>query len=288
VASIVRRRGSVIWTVFFRDENGKQHCRSTKATNKRQAQRIADGYERARIGVAQAVGLKGSKARTKPDHDANEIMRRYVVGWKKLFKQAESGKSWAVHQLVWSVCAGVELLQQIEKSNDQELIKVLRYFARFRSNWPVMKSPHPKFDCDRKEMTEIFRNIELGENLPFLLGKEARSKHDKLAEIVIDLISKVGVIARLYEIYNDRDWLFVGKRQRLPSWAKGAVELPPLTKETADLWWKYVRLLFDKKFPNPSEDPTFKTIVRKKGSPGVINSAVRDQVRQKIHSLARK
>ncbi|HKB89435.1 MAG TPA: hypothetical protein VKC60_02835 [Opitutaceae bacterium] len=151
-----------------------------------------------------------------------------------------------------------------------------------------MRSPHPSFDLSDKETAQILQNIQLGENLPFLLGKEARTKHDKFTEIVIDLISQVQSVARTYQVYNDPKCLFVGKRKRLPRWAKGAARLRPLRKESADLWWPYVRILFHKKFPNPNEDPTLRAIVKKKGSPGVINSAIRDQVRQKIRSLARK
>jgi integrase len=47
MASIVRRRGSKLWTAFFRDQNGKQHCRSTEETNKKRAQKIADEWEAA-------------------------------------------------------------------------------------------------------------------------------------------------------------------------------------------------------------------------------------------------
>ena len=31
MASIVRRRGAKVWTAFYRDAHGKQHCRSTGA-----------------------------------------------------------------------------------------------------------------------------------------------------------------------------------------------------------------------------------------------------------------
>jgi integrase len=47
MASIVRRRGSAIWTCFFRDENGRQHCRSTETTDRKIAQRLAEEFEAA-------------------------------------------------------------------------------------------------------------------------------------------------------------------------------------------------------------------------------------------------
>src|ERR1700752_5232308 len=47
MASITRRRGSKIWTAFFRDEHGRQHCLSTATDDKRQAVLIAQEYEKA-------------------------------------------------------------------------------------------------------------------------------------------------------------------------------------------------------------------------------------------------
>jgi hypothetical protein len=47
MASIIRRRGSAIWTAFFRDHNGRQHCISTKETDKRLAMAIANEWEKA-------------------------------------------------------------------------------------------------------------------------------------------------------------------------------------------------------------------------------------------------
>jgi integrase len=47
MASIIRRRGSPIWTAFFRDHTGRQHCISTKETDKRLALAIANEWEKA-------------------------------------------------------------------------------------------------------------------------------------------------------------------------------------------------------------------------------------------------
>jgi integrase len=47
MASIQRRRGSGIWTAFFRDQDGRQHCRSTETTERKLAQKIADSFEAA-------------------------------------------------------------------------------------------------------------------------------------------------------------------------------------------------------------------------------------------------
>jgi integrase len=47
MATVIRRRGSPIWTAFFRDHTGRQHCISTKETDKRLALAIAAEWEKA-------------------------------------------------------------------------------------------------------------------------------------------------------------------------------------------------------------------------------------------------
>jgi integrase len=47
MASITRHPQSQFWTACFRDSNGRQRRISTKATDKKQAQRIADEFEKA-------------------------------------------------------------------------------------------------------------------------------------------------------------------------------------------------------------------------------------------------
>jgi integrase len=45
MAAIIRRRSSRIWSAFYRDYAGKQHCRSTRSTDRKLAQKIADEFE---------------------------------------------------------------------------------------------------------------------------------------------------------------------------------------------------------------------------------------------------
>jgi integrase len=45
MAAIIRRRGSRIWSAFYRDYTGKQHCRSTRSTDRKLAQKIANEFE---------------------------------------------------------------------------------------------------------------------------------------------------------------------------------------------------------------------------------------------------
>ena len=45
MAAIARRRSSHIWTAFYRDHTGRQHCRSTHCTDRKLAQKIANEFE---------------------------------------------------------------------------------------------------------------------------------------------------------------------------------------------------------------------------------------------------
>jgi hypothetical protein len=47
MASIWKRSNSQYFTACFRDQNGNQRRASTKETNRKQAQKIADEYEKA-------------------------------------------------------------------------------------------------------------------------------------------------------------------------------------------------------------------------------------------------
>jgi integrase len=85
MASIVRRRGAKVWTAFYRDVHGKQHCRSTGAHDRKQAQKIADQYEDA----ASAQQTLRQAARVLADMQTlvggeqlgKTSLRAYVTGW---------------------------------------------------------------------------------------------------------------------------------------------------------------------------------------------------------------
>ncbi len=47
MASIMRRRGAKVWTAYYRDAKGIQHCRSTYLVDKKDAQKVAEAYENA-------------------------------------------------------------------------------------------------------------------------------------------------------------------------------------------------------------------------------------------------
>jgi integrase len=85
VASILRRRGSKIWTAFYRDVHRRQHCRSTGATNKKAAQKIADAYEAAAAAKQTlrqvARVLDDMRALVGGERTAPVSLRSYATNW---------------------------------------------------------------------------------------------------------------------------------------------------------------------------------------------------------------
>jgi integrase len=90
MASIIRRRGSPIWTAFFRDHNGRQHCVSTKTTDKRLAIAIANEWEKAAwekrsMRQTQRV-IDRLHELTSGERIARLSLREYTTAWLKTKK----------------------------------------------------------------------------------------------------------------------------------------------------------------------------------------------------------
>jgi integrase len=94
MASIVRRRGSAIWTCFFRDENGRQHCRSTETADRKTAQRLAQEFEAAAqkkrtLRQLQRV-LDQMHELVSGEHVPRRSLRAFALEWLQL-KEPETG-----------------------------------------------------------------------------------------------------------------------------------------------------------------------------------------------------
>src|SRR5260370_12097768 len=88
MATIIRRRGSAIWTAFYRDENGRLHCRSTKEVNRKKANEIALQYEKASrskrtLRQVMRVISDMHKLVGGADEMATVTVRRHVESWLK-------------------------------------------------------------------------------------------------------------------------------------------------------------------------------------------------------------
>jgi integrase len=102
MASINRRRGSDIWTAFFRDENGRQHCRSTETTDRKLAQYIADQYE---AGAQKKRTLRQLQRVLDEFHElvngeavGRTSMRAFALEWLELRKAAIAPRTWKFYQ----------------------------------------------------------------------------------------------------------------------------------------------------------------------------------------------
>ena len=58
MSSLIRKSTSKYWTAAFRDSDGKQQRRSTKETDKKRAQAIADQLEHAAQGKKNLARLR--------------------------------------------------------------------------------------------------------------------------------------------------------------------------------------------------------------------------------------
>ena len=88
MATIIRRRGSRIWTAFFRDETGRLHCRSTKKTDRKEARKVADQYEdiaRNKRTLEQIIRVIGDLHRQTGGKGelATITVRQHVESWLK-------------------------------------------------------------------------------------------------------------------------------------------------------------------------------------------------------------
>ena len=125
MASIVRRRGAKVWTAFYRDTHGKQHCRSTGARDKKQAQKIADQYELAASSQQTlrqvARVLADMRALTGSEQTATASLRTYVEGWL-VGKQAETAP--ATHHFYVQSCG--KLLKFLGEAADHDITLVTK------------------------------------------------------------------------------------------------------------------------------------------------------------------
>jgi integrase len=125
MASIVRRRGAKVWTAFYRDIRGKQHCRSTGAHDRKQAQKIADQYETA----ASAQQTLRQAARVLADMQclvggeqlARTSLRAHVIGWLA-GKQAETKP--ATHYFYSQSCG--KLLKFLGEAADNDVALITK------------------------------------------------------------------------------------------------------------------------------------------------------------------
>jgi integrase len=85
MAIVVKYPTSRYWVAAFRDSSGRQHRRTTRETNRKRAQAIADKYERISKGKGDAQRVRQVMNEFFRDHYGEEIplssIRQYVLEW---------------------------------------------------------------------------------------------------------------------------------------------------------------------------------------------------------------
>src|SRR5260370_14925020 len=174
-------------------------------------------------------------------------------------------------------------------SGDAETLKEVQQHARGETQWPILKSPHPEFDIDEKR---IFELLELGGDLDFVVGPEARARHDLFAQLTLELLQHVNNAVWFYRATDPGKGLgsdkILRKRKQQPNWVCEAASFPPLSKDSAPMYWKIIAKLFEQRWPELSKNTELLKLTGEKGSEARIKSKLKERIRQKLTSLAPK
>ena len=103
MASIKRRRGAKIWTAYYRDAHGIQHCRSTYLDDKKAAQRVADEYEsasREKQSLRQINRVLSEMRALAGSQQASVTLRAYTLSWLAEKKPEVAAATYAFYSQV--------------------------------------------------------------------------------------------------------------------------------------------------------------------------------------------
>ena len=91
MASVIRYPSGRYWIAAFRDSSGRQHRRTTRETDRKRAQTVADQYERAAKG-------KGHPQRVR--QILSEFLRDHFAGGEELpfSSVSDYSKAWLPHE----------------------------------------------------------------------------------------------------------------------------------------------------------------------------------------------
>jgi integrase len=99
MASLIRQPTSKYWTAAFRDSEGKQQRRSTKETNKKRAQAVADQLERAAQSKGSLARLRRTFAEFCREHFGSEASTMSVAEYtQQWLRRREAETSPATHR----------------------------------------------------------------------------------------------------------------------------------------------------------------------------------------------
>ena len=142
--------------------------------------------------------------------------------------------------------------------------------------WPVLKSPHPGFDCDHQQFLEALR---IGEDFPFTIGAEARwTARDPIGKWALHLCQEI-------EIMQDGHYV----NEESAPWEHKLEKLAPFSGETWEDWWEVAKGLLLHDYIDVVDIPELNKTVRAKNdrkSRGRIRKRIMQALKDKFKSMA--
>jgi integrase len=141
MASINRRRGSAIWTAFFRDQDGRQHCRSTQSVNRKLAQKIADQYEAAgrnKRTLRQLAKVLAQMHELVNGESVERVsLRAFITEWLELRKPQIAPRTWDSYR-----DRAHKLLRELGERADQPIAQITkRDLVGYRNTLALQLAP---------------------------------------------------------------------------------------------------------------------------------------------------
>ena len=219
-------------------------------------------------------------------NDALYLKARKILGL--LWELSDAGDNGALLKIAKTLLPNISALNK--KLSVQP--DALDLWPKSLPSWPVMKSPHPSFDCDH---VDLLKNLKVGEGFPMRFDKGARWENNLITKWAIHLIE---------EIEYCRGWLC--DYPDLPDTVREQLsKLQKLSLETWLAWWDaakellehcYVDLATIPELQNWSISPKArsKNMDVRRGTakskdemkPGKIRARINEALKQKFKTLA--
>jgi integrase len=141
VASLQKRARSPYWFAFYRDADGKAFCKSTKATNKKEAQRVADAMEAGAKRLKNARHLKETFRAILKDAFGLEArpmsLKAYAAAWLGVKRNEVSPSTYSAYRHVTG-----SLIRFLGPKADGDLVEIAPAdLAAFRNRQAATLSP---------------------------------------------------------------------------------------------------------------------------------------------------
>ena len=159
MASVIRKPRSKFWFACFRDANGKQRRKSTKATDRKKAMKIAEQFEQVGQRRLPAKTVRETLAELYReiynDNLPSSTVRRFIENWLNTKQPEVSPATFAFYKK-----STAKLLEFLGPSADLDLASVTRTtLVEFR-NLVAQKASPTTTNHDLKAIKAIFREAK--------------------------------------------------------------------------------------------------------------------------------